>query len=74
MGMGTILVLLLSLNAGGNQHYSVYYLNTGGAGVWLWLDSFWVLPTLAIALGLQGIIDHVRCRFTSGLRLFGSLI
>jgi len=59
MSMGLILTFLLVLNFGPNQDYSVLYVNEDGPAVWKWLDSFWALPTLAIALALQGIIDHV---------------
>jgi len=60
--MGLILTALLALNIGSNQDYSLNE-DSDRPPVWRWLDDLWAIPTLAIALGLQGVIDHVLLHY-----------
>ncbi|CAE6451712.1 unnamed protein product [Rhizoctonia solani] len=56
--MGLVLALLLLLNLGKYQEYFVLASETRQrAGVFQWLEVFWVLPTIAIAYGVQFIIE-----------------
>ncbi|CAE6450467.1 unnamed protein product [Rhizoctonia solani] len=56
--MGLVLCLLLLLNVGKYQEFfvpedeMVYR-----AGVFRWFEAFWVLPTIAIAYGIQFLIE-----------------
>jgi len=53
---GFILLMLLLLNINSGQ-YQVG-MSSDGPTVWAWLDSYWTLPTLALSLVAQAIIDH----------------
>ncbi|KAG9123171.1 hypothetical protein FRC07_000149 [Ceratobasidium sp. 392] len=33
--------------------------DSDAVNVWDWLDSYWTLPTLAISLFLQTVVDHI---------------
>ncbi|KAF8601824.1 hypothetical protein BDV93DRAFT_607936 [Ceratobasidium sp. AG-I] len=56
--MGLILNLLLLLNIGRYRTLWVYEdQKCHQAGVYLWLEAYWVLPTIAIAFALQFLID-----------------
>ncbi|EUC57251.1 transmembrane protein, putative [Rhizoctonia solani AG-3 Rhs1AP] len=61
ISMGLILCLLLLLNIGKYQDLFVATdkLNQR-AGVFQWLEVFWVLPTIAIAYGLEYLVEMVR--------------
>ncbi|KAF8597707.1 hypothetical protein BDV93DRAFT_610240 [Ceratobasidium sp. AG-I] len=48
-------LLLLNINSGDYQMDESF----GHVTVWGWLDSQWALPTLAISLVVQAIIDHI---------------
>ncbi|KAG9078266.1 hypothetical protein FS749_009750 [Ceratobasidium sp. UAMH 11750] len=52
---GLILLCLLLLNIGSGT----YLMDTSSTGIWAWLDSYWTLPTLALSLFLQTVIDHI---------------
>ncbi|KAG8700142.1 hypothetical protein FRC08_004875, partial [Ceratobasidium sp. 394] len=52
---GFILLSLLFLNIGSGT----YLMDTSSTGIWAWLDSYWTLPTLALSLFLQTVIDHI---------------
>ncbi|KAF8597704.1 hypothetical protein BDV93DRAFT_527205 [Ceratobasidium sp. AG-I] len=53
-------LLFLNINAGSYRMDE----SSGDATVWAWLDSYWTLPTLAISLVVQAIIDHVLLLFS----------
>ncbi|KAG8693075.1 hypothetical protein FRC08_009334 [Ceratobasidium sp. 394] len=57
--MGVAMMMLLMLNIGKHQTYFVpaEASLSQRAGVFNWVDSNWVLPTLALAYGIQFIID-----------------
>ncbi|KEP47839.1 putative transmembrane protein [Rhizoctonia solani 123E] len=56
--LGVILALLLLLNIGRYQEFFVSQsLEKQRAGVFLWLEAFWVLPTIAIAYALQFLAE-----------------
>ncbi|CAE6412995.1 unnamed protein product [Rhizoctonia solani] len=56
--MGSIFLSLLLLNVG--QHQSLW-VNKGKeneqAGVFLWISSYWVLPTIALAFGIEFLVE-----------------
>ncbi|KAH7338462.1 hypothetical protein B0J17DRAFT_718118 [Rhizoctonia solani] len=56
--MGCVFLLLLLLNLGEHQQL---WVNKGEehkqAGVFSWISSYWVLPTLALAFGVQCLIE-----------------
>ncbi|CAE6468043.1 unnamed protein product [Rhizoctonia solani] len=56
--MGWAFLFLLLLNVG--KHQSLW-VNRGDeheqAGVFLWISSYWVLPTIALAFGIQSLIE-----------------
>ncbi|CAE6529179.1 unnamed protein product [Rhizoctonia solani] len=58
--MGWAFLFLLLLNVG--KHQSLW-VNRGDeheqAGVFLWISSYWVLPTIALAFGIQSLIETV---------------
>ncbi|KAF8747443.1 Bacterial low temperature requirement A protein (LtrA), partial [Rhizoctonia solani] len=62
--MGTVLSLLLLLNLG---KYKYFFARTSELsrriGVFQWLEAFWVLPTIAIAYGIQFLIEVSLTRF-----------
>ncbi|CAE6466016.1 unnamed protein product [Rhizoctonia solani] len=62
--MGIVLCLLLLLNIGRYQELVVPNdkLNQR-AGVFQWLEAFWVLPTIAIAYGVQFLVEIILARF-----------
>ncbi|KAG8736597.1 hypothetical protein FRC10_009132 [Ceratobasidium sp. 414] len=60
--MGVAMMMLLLLNIG---KYQTYFTPAEApasqrAGVFNWIDANWVLPTLALAYGIQFIIDTVQ--------------
>ncbi|KDN48901.1 hypothetical protein RSAG8_02254, partial [Rhizoctonia solani AG-8 WAC10335] len=65
--MGTALCLLLLLNIG---EYQELFVPTDPidkrkqrAGVFLWLEAFWVVPTIAIAYGVEFLVEMALARF-----------
>ncbi|CAE7232645.1 unnamed protein product [Rhizoctonia solani] len=61
--MGLILCLLLLLNLGKYQELFVPQSEENHrAGIFLWLEAFWVLPTIAIAFGLEFLIEIILAR------------
>ncbi|KAG9093774.1 hypothetical protein FRC06_011377 [Ceratobasidium sp. 370] len=57
--MGVVMIMLLMLNIG---KYQTYFIPDEAsisqrAGVFNWVDSNWVLPTIALAYGIQFVID-----------------
>ncbi|KAH7338463.1 hypothetical protein B0J17DRAFT_424007 [Rhizoctonia solani] len=58
--MGWAFLFLLLLNVGSRQSL---WVNRGDeheqAGVFLWISSYWVLPTIALAFGIQSLIETV---------------
>ncbi|KAF8597705.1 hypothetical protein BDV93DRAFT_610238 [Ceratobasidium sp. AG-I] len=54
---GCVLLGLLLLNIDSGDYRAGQ--SSGDATVWAWLDSYWTLPTLALSLVVQTIIDHV---------------
>ncbi|CAE6425178.1 unnamed protein product [Rhizoctonia solani] len=56
--MGWAFLFLLLLNIGSRQSL---WVNRGQehqqAGVFLWISSYWVLPTIALAFGIQSLIE-----------------
>ncbi|CAE7146740.1 unnamed protein product [Rhizoctonia solani] len=68
--MGWAFLFLLLLNIGKRQSL---WVNRGQeyeqAGVYLWISSYWVLPTIALAFGIQSLIEtaspiHYCLRYT----------
>ncbi|KAF8684039.1 Bacterial low temperature requirement A protein (LtrA) [Rhizoctonia solani] len=59
--MGGSMVLLLLLNLGEIQHWMVWGDEelAKRAAVFNWVDTTWVLPTIALAYGIQFIVDTV---------------
>ncbi|KAB5590533.1 hypothetical protein CTheo_6032 [Ceratobasidium theobromae] len=55
---GVILMGLLFLNLGSGSGSYVGGVTTRAA-VWAWLDSYWTLPTLALSLVAQALIDQI---------------
>ncbi|KAJ1305002.1 hypothetical protein OPQ81_000045 [Rhizoctonia solani] len=62
--MGIVLCLLLLLNIGRYQDIFVspQYMNQR-AGVFLWLEAFWVLPTITIGYAVQFLVEIALARF-----------
>ncbi|QRW20612.1 transmembrane protein [Rhizoctonia solani] len=62
--MGIVLSLLLLLNLG---KYDDFFVPSNKLsqriGVFQWLEAFWVLPTIAIAYGIQFLIEVTLTRF-----------
>ncbi|CUA69522.1 hypothetical protein RSOLAG22IIIB_14049 [Rhizoctonia solani] len=62
--MGIVLCLLLLLNIG---KYQTLFVPVGHesqrAGVFLWLEKFWVSPTIAIAYAVQFFVEIALSRF-----------
>ncbi|CAE6427874.1 unnamed protein product [Rhizoctonia solani] len=62
--MGAVFCLLLLLNIG---KYQVLFVPPQDlrqrAGVFLWLEAFWVLPTIMITFGVQFLIEIALARF-----------
>ncbi|CAE6514173.1 unnamed protein product [Rhizoctonia solani] len=57
--MGIVMLLLLLLNIGEIQHW-MEWTDAGSArraSVFKWVDADWVIPTIALAYGIQFIID-----------------
>ncbi|CAE6451724.1 unnamed protein product [Rhizoctonia solani] len=56
--MGWVFMFLLLLNVG--EHQSLW-VNKGHeseqAGIFLWISSYWVLPTIALAFGIQFLVE-----------------
>ncbi|KAG8716085.1 hypothetical protein FRC08_009845 [Ceratobasidium sp. 394] len=64
--MGWLLILLLLLNLGRYQSLWVYdNQHKHQAGVFLWLSAYWVLPTIAIAYGIQCAVETVLVRLAA---------
>ncbi|KAG9125300.1 hypothetical protein FRC07_008196 [Ceratobasidium sp. 392] len=64
--MGWLLIFLLLLNLGRYQSLWVYdNQHKHQAGVFLWLSAYWVLPTIAIAYGVQCAIETVLLRLAT---------
>ncbi|KAF8601825.1 hypothetical protein BDV93DRAFT_558208 [Ceratobasidium sp. AG-I] len=62
---GWALVFLLLLNLGRYQSLWASPSQIGHqAGVYRWLSAYWVLPTIAIAYGIQFLIDVILVRIT----------
>ncbi|CAE6489884.1 unnamed protein product [Rhizoctonia solani] len=62
--MGIVLCLLLLLNIGKYQALFVPVGHEGQrAGVFLWLEKFWVSPTIAIAYAVQFFVEIALSRF-----------
>ncbi|EUC57250.1 transmembrane protein, putative [Rhizoctonia solani AG-3 Rhs1AP] len=59
--MGWAFFSLLLLNVGNQQ---TLWVSKGDeheqAGVFLWISSYWVLPTIALAFGVQLLVETVR--------------
>ncbi|KAF8597689.1 hypothetical protein BDV93DRAFT_562018 [Ceratobasidium sp. AG-I] len=53
-GLILLALLLLNINSGDYRMDE----SAGDATVWAWLDSYWVLPTLALSFIAQAIVDH----------------
>ncbi|EUC57255.1 transmembrane protein, putative [Rhizoctonia solani AG-3 Rhs1AP] len=64
LALGLLLAFLLLLNIGKYQEFYVSRLVANQrAGVFLWLDAFWVLPTIAIAYAIQFLLEIVLAYF-----------
>ncbi|CEL63477.1 hypothetical protein RSOLAG1IB_10793 [Rhizoctonia solani AG-1 IB] len=62
--MGLVISLLLLLNLGKYQEFFVLPSEyRQRAGVFQWLEAFWVLPTIAIAYGVQFLIEITLAGF-----------
>ncbi|CUA69867.1 BEACH domain-containing protein lvsC [Dictyostelium discoideum] [Rhizoctonia solani] len=62
--LGLILALLLFLNLGKYQEFYVSRLVANQrAGVFLWLEAFWVLPTIAIGYAVQFLLEIILAYF-----------
>ncbi|KAG8695384.1 hypothetical protein FRC09_009186, partial [Ceratobasidium sp. 395] len=55
-GLILVSLLLLNINSGA---YQLMESDANAASVWTWLDSYWTLPTLALSLFLQTVVDHI---------------
>ncbi|CUA69868.1 hypothetical protein RSOLAG22IIIB_04124 [Rhizoctonia solani] len=65
--MGIVLCLLLLLNIGKYQELFVPQGHESQrAGIFLWLEAFWVLPTIAIAYGMEFIIEVILAKYAIG--------
>ncbi|CAE6483799.1 unnamed protein product [Rhizoctonia solani] len=66
--MGWAFLFLLLLNIGKRQSL---WVNRGQeyeqAGVYLWISSYWVLPTIALAFGIQSLIETANPSMDIGI-------
>ncbi|CAE6466008.1 unnamed protein product [Rhizoctonia solani] len=64
LALGLLLAFLLLLNIGKYQEFYVSRLVANQrAGVFLWLDAFWVLPTIAVAYAVQFLLEITLAYF-----------
>ncbi|KAH7338454.1 hypothetical protein B0J17DRAFT_423918 [Rhizoctonia solani] len=62
--MGSILALLLLLNLGKYQQFYVSpSLKSQRARVFNWLEAGWILPTIALAYGIQFLVEFALAFF-----------
>ncbi|KAL5634227.1 hypothetical protein ACGC1H_006147 [Rhizoctonia solani] len=71
--MGSILCLLLLLNIGEYQELFVAFdKRNQRAGVFQWLEAFWVLPTIAIAYGVEYLVEMALAMFAKRATLIAT--